>query len=243
MAKNKKDNLILSSPSDFASREIYEKTMAAKQQNIANLQPSFLDNLMKSAVGESLENVFSHLLKEESEKNKQGKTSDKIEKLELRAERDEEEAQDEQEDDEAKGSKAGADTSSPKVKAQKLPSAMEPEDIAKILNIIRAGKSLKDPEVKKRFDIWWDALAPPEKVALKGFLDGIAQIIAGDVEAEEASTPSAGPYNVEMTSAPKEKPRRVMKKGEEKATPDHINAPIIVGEVNDAGDFKKRMIT
>ena len=222
--------------------------------NIADLQGSLLENFLRQAVGDSVVTTFSHLLpekdrakilSEDKEKKNQDKTSGKIDKLGLRAERDDEKVQDEQEDGAAEeDSGKEADTSSPKVKAQKLPSAMEPEDIAKMLNIIRAGKSLKDPDVKKRFDVWWDALTPPEKIALKGFLDGIAQIIAGDIEAEDASKPSADPYNVQMGAAPKEKPRRPTKNNKQGVdVAAGTDAPIVVGEVNSAHEIKKRMIT
>ena len=217
----------------------------SKNKNIANLDSHFINNLVQQLVGVSVKDTFSHLLLE-NEKTKQGKTSDKIEKLDLRAEKDDsEELQDEQE--EAEVEEKVEDTASPKVKAQKLPSAMEPEDIAKMLNIIRAGKSLKDPEVKERFDIWWDALAPPEKIALKGFLDGIAQIITGDTSPEDASSPSGAPYNVQMTAAAKEKPRRIQNKkaasGGSSEDPAGVDAPIVVGEVNSTSEIKKRMIT
>ena len=211
---------------------------------IAHLQPDFINKLLNLSVNQSVEEAFSHLLTEEDEKKKQNKASGKIDKLDLRAERDDEVVQDEQEEVEVE--EKTTDTSSPKVKAQKLPSAMEPEDIAKMLNIIRAGKSLKDPDVKERFDVWWDALSPPEKIALKGFLDGIAQIIAGDTEAKDASHPAQEPYNVQMTSAPKEKPRRIQNKKTGKSTssdePAGIDSPIIVGEVNSTREIKKKMI-
>ena len=216
--------------------------MSRNKQNIATIDPSFLDDILNASVSDSVKTTFKHLLSENEEKKKQNKVSGKIDKLDLRAERDDEKAQDEQE---ATGEEEKAvDTSSPKVKAQKLPSAMEAEDIAKMLNIIRAGKSLKDPEVKERFDIWFSALSPPEKIALKALLDGIAQIISGDIEAEEASKPSAAPYNVEMGAAPKEKPRKTFKKSGDKlpSEPAGTDAPIIVGEVSNTTGIKKRMV-
>ena len=129
----------------------------SKNNNIANLDKSFLDSILGKAVKDSVSKTFSHLLTER-EKQKQNKISSKIDDLNLRAEKeDSEELQDEQEETEVEVSaEEKTDTSSPKVKAQKLPAQLEPEDVAKMLNIIRAGKSLKDPDVKKRFDVWWD---------------------------------------------------------------------------------------
>ncbi len=220
--------------------EIIENSKTPR--NVANFQLSFLDKLVSSATSSSVSEVFSHLITE-NEKSKQKKVSGKIDKLDLRAERDEEGVQDEQEEVEVEKEEVKTDTSSPTVKAQKLPSAMEAEDVTKMLNIIRAGKSLKDPDVQKRFDVWFGALSPSEKVALKGFLDGIAQIISGDIEAEDASRPSAAPYNVEMGSTPKEKPRRATKKAAGNQEPSGTDSPIIVGEVNSTRELKKRMIT
>jgi hypothetical protein len=217
----------------------------AKNKNIANLNSDFLDTLMKATVGSSVKDVFSHLLLE-NEKQKQKKTSDKIEKLDLRAEKDDvEEQQEEQEDADGESAPEKEDSGSEKIKAQKLPDSMEVADVTKILNIIRAGKSLKDPDVQSRFDVWFGSLTPPEKVALKGFLDGIAQIITGDVEPEDASKPSAAPYNVEMGATPKEKPRRVLKKSDSPEVDNSaagVDAPIVVGEVSDVRSIKKLMI-
>ena len=67
-------------------------------ENIANLQPSFLEKLIQTATNESVEQMFSKLLVED-EKSKQSKVSGKIDKLGLRAEKDDETVQDEQEED------------------------------------------------------------------------------------------------------------------------------------------------
>ena len=216
----------------------------SKEKNIANFSPAFLDQLIRSATGESVDRLFSGLLNE-NEKSKQDKTSGKIDKLGLRAETESDETlQDEQEESTGEETPKQTDTSSPTVKAQKLPSAMEPEDIAKMLNIIRAGKSLKDGEVKERFDFWWEGLSGPEKIALKAFLDGIAQIITGDTELEKISKPSAAPYNVNMGAAPKQKPRKQLKKKDSLASKEDRNndAPIIVGEVNSTAELKNKMV-
>tara|TARA_R100000655_G_C2971480_1_gene190416 strand:- start:41 stop:694 length:654 start_codon:yes stop_codon:yes gene_type:complete len=214
-------------------------------RNIANLDPDKVDSLLKSLVDDSVRKVFSHLLTE-SEKEKQDKISSKIDKQDLRAETEEQQVQDEQEEVEAEETTAQTktDTSSPKVTAQKLPDSMDAEDVTKMLNIIRAGKSLKDPDVQERFTVWFDLLSPPEKIALKGFLDGIAQIIAGDVEAEEASKPSSKPYNVDMGSEPKTSRRRPDKKtsGDIPKQDTSNDSPIIVGEVSDISEIKKRFI-
>ena len=235
----------LTSDQEAEANNLHGRKKQVKESNIANFQPSFLDNLIRAATNDSV-NILLEKIMTESEKSKQSKTSDKIDKLGLRAEKNDESVQDEQEDAaEETPKQTPEDQASPTVKAQKLPSAMEPEDISKMLNIIRAGKSLKDGEVKERFDFWWEGLSGPEKIALKAFLDGIAQIITGDTEVEKISKPSIAPYNVEMGAAPKEKPRKRLKKSDPSDSPDSgggVDAPIIVGEVNSAKELKKRMV-
>jgi hypothetical protein len=212
----------------------------AKNKNIANLDSSFLEILVQNMTNQSVSEVFSHLLTE-SEKEKQEKTSKKIDKLDLRAETEDNKEQQEEEEDAEDTAAPEKDEPRAEVKAQKLPEAMDSEDVQKMLNIIRAGKSLKDPEIQERFDIWFGSLSPSEKIALKGFLDGIAEIIAGDIEAEEASKPSAPPYNVEMGSQPAEKPRKISAK-KDSGGPSGEDSPIIVGEISDVSGIKKILL-
>lgn len=228
--------------------------MSKKDKNLknhfsnSNIDFTFLDSILEKAAEDSVKDTFSKYLNEDERKN-QKNISQKIEDLNLRSEVDEEKAQDEQEDMATSSSeKEKVDTSSPKVKVQKLPSAMTPDDIARVLNVIRAGKSLKDGETRKRFDVWWDLLNGSEKIALKAFLDGIAQIVAGDVSAEEASKPSMEPYSVEMSSEPKQsirKPEESSKKAtvpEKNLDDDPDQSPIIVGEVNNTSKIKSMMV-
>tara|TARA_Y100000310_G_scaffold342780_1_gene447398 strand:- start:2059 stop:2754 length:696 start_codon:yes stop_codon:yes gene_type:complete len=230
MTQDKKDNITL---------DPIKKILSENEFNISSLE-----KLIKSAAGDAVGDIFSHLITEDEKKN-QKSISKEIEDLNLRAETDKEVVQDEQESDPPEEKKV-TDTSSPKVKAQKLPSGMEPDDVAEMINIIRAGKSLKDGEVRERFDIWWDLLSPPEKIALKAFLDGIAQITTTDVTAEDASKPSASPYNVEMNSSSRQSPRKASldpgEKNSKETTFDDEDSPIIVGEVSNISEIKKRMI-
>lgn len=216
--------------------------------SIASLDNQVLENAIEKAANESIKSTFSKYLNEDEKKN-QKNISKKIDDLNLRSENDKEEVQDEQEEPlEDSSEEQKTDTSSPKVKVQKLPSAMTPDDIARVLNIIRAGKSLKDGETRKSFEVWWDLLNSSEKIALKAFLDGIAQIVTGDVSAEEASKPSMEPYSVEMSSEPKQSARKPEKISKPSTKPEEIKSdeldqsPIIVGEVNSAANLKSRMV-
>ena len=78
------------------------------------------------------------------------------------------------------------------------------------------------------------------KIALKGFLDGLAQVITGGVEGSQARSPASAPYNVKMganplqgrtpTSSPTQK---AIKKAEKKIEKEPEDSPIVVGEVAD----------
>lgn len=217
--------------------------MSIKEKSIANIDEDFLKKLLEKHVHNSVRKTISHLILEENEEKKNQKDlSKKIDKQGLRAEQEETSKQEEKEEnlDSDEDSKEDDTT---KIKAQKLPETMESEDISRMLNIIRAGKSLKDPKVKERFDAWFGSLSPAEKVALKGFLDGMAQIITGDSEPEKASKPSSPPYNVKMTSASSPKPRKSSPDDKDAQKPSGIDAPIVVGEVNDISEIKKRFFS
>ena len=61
-------------------------------------------------------------------------------------------------------------------------------DIAQRVNFIRAGASLKDPEVKRAIAVWIAQLREPERLAAYTALDALAQIILGGKSPAEAPT-------------------------------------------------------
>jgi len=175
------------------------------------------------------------------------KTSDDDEE-----EGDTEEADDEEgksaEDKSEKKKDPKSDSSAPKPKSEPgkpqikidlvLPDSIKSDDIQKKLNLLRAGKSLKDEDTKKRFDTYFSSLSAPQKVALKGFLDGLAQVILGEIPGNDAKNPSDSPYNVKMDAdpdqesemkKPKSEPAKVSSKPSS-SKPAGSNTPIVVGE-------------
>jgi len=141
-----------------------------------------------------------------------------------------------------------SDSSAPKPKSEPgkpqikidlvLPDSIKSDDIQKKLNLLRAGKSLKDEDTKKRFDTYFSSLSAPQKVALKGFLDGLAQVILGEIPGNDAKNPSDSPYNVKMDAdpdqesemkKPKSEPAKVSSKPSS-SKPSGSNTPIVVGE-------------
>jgi hypothetical protein len=123
-----------------------------------------------------------------------------------------------------------------------LPDSIKPDDIEKKLNLLRSGKSLKDEETKKRFDTYFSSLSAPQKVALKGFLDGLSQVILGEIPGTDAKNPSDSPYNVKMDADPdqeseRKKPTRPTKSSPLSSKPSGTNTPIVVGESSNKSDL------
>ena len=188
---------------------------------------SLLDEITEASVRDAFLEVYSNLL-EQKEQTKQDKASEEIKDLDLRANKkakstDEEEV--EEEEIEVKTQVEPKEEKPEVVIPETLPDVLEAESIIKSINVIRSGNSLKDPGVQERFGVYFDKLSPPEKVALKGFLDGLAQVIAGDVSGEEATSPKQPPYNVTMQDNPDQKTREA-KPAPGTGEPD---APIVVG--------------
>ena len=193
---------------------------------------SRLDEITKASVRDAFREVYAGLL-EGKEQTKQEKASEEIKDLNLRANKkakstDEEEV--EEEEVEVKTKVEPKDEKPEVVVPDKLPDVLEPESIIKSINVIRSGNSLKDPGVQARFGTYFDKLAPPEKIALKGFLDGLAQVIAGDVPGEDATSPEKPPYNVSMEDNAVQKTRKDIIKPSIPGSSNEPDAPIVVGE-------------
>jgi hypothetical protein len=75
---------------------------------------------------------------------------------------------------------------------------IEPDDIIEKLNSIRSGKSFKDENISKSMSQYIGSLSKAEKVALFAFVKGIAQIVTGEVTAQQASDPDKKPADVQM---------------------------------------------
>ena len=206
----------------------------------ALMKSSEVKKLIEKSITESVAKTFSHLISED-EKQKQDKVSKKLDNLGLRAS-DNKKAQDEDEETPVLDPDSSPKESE-KDGVKKLPKPLEPSDAVKVLNIIRSGESLKDESVMDRFSTWWNTLSSDEKISLKAFLDGIAEVISGDSDPETASAPSRPPYNV-RTSKIEDAPK-------EKITPAKTNlsqpsgsesSPIVVGEVNNTLREKSKMV-
>lgn len=185
----------------------------------------------------------SSLSGEDDERNRQDQQKSSVNKRGLKAsdekptskeEAEEEETEkspkdkDEKREDRSKG-KGTAD--SPKLKTPKASQLKNPTlaIVADKLNALRGGKSLKDPEVKKSFEQYFDSLTTPEKQSLVIFLTGIAQVLAGKEVGAGALDPSDAGLRVKKSKEISSKtPDNQDPTKKSSGTEDN---PIIVGEV------------
>lgn len=75
---------------------------------------------------------------------------------------------------------------------------IKPKDIVEKLNAIRSGRSFKDSSVSSSMEEYINSLSKAEKTALMAFLKGIAQIVTGEIPAQQASDPGDNPADVQM---------------------------------------------
>lgn len=75
---------------------------------------------------------------------------------------------------------------------------IKPKDIVDKLNAIRSGRSFKDSSVSSSMEEYINSLSKAEKVALMAFLKGIAQIVTGEIPAQQASDPGDKPADIKM---------------------------------------------
>ena len=203
-----------------------------------------IERLIQEAVSDSFRETYHHLLESESEEEIQKSTSKEIEDLKLRASKKKEGEKDlEEEETENPAQKRIV----PKEKKEKtslgqeeLPEVIKSSDIVKVINIIRSGNSLKDKDVKNRFKQYFGTLSGAEKIALKGYLDGLAQVISDGVPGTQAVDPSDPPYNIEMKTDDKvNQDKTRTKKSSVEQIPSGEAAPIIVGEEADKSNILK----
>lgn len=128
----------------------------------------------------------------------------------------------EAEDDEAEGKEPG---DKPRVVSKKLatgkaepeaPKAVIPDptdikdvtfdQVITLMNMMRSGRSSKDPGTKRSLQDYYKGLNPGEKQALFVLLSGLTQIIAGGVEGDEAPDPAEVGIKIKPRRAEREAP-------------------------------------
>ena len=193
-----------------------------------------LDEIIQRAIFETMED----------ERAKQKKQSSKIEKLGLRAsdkKETSEEVAEAEEEEEPKKLK-GAATDKPKKKSE--PEQAEDDEtpgtatskklkdptnrqirkptfkaIANNINLLRGGKSIKDPEVRANLQDYFDKLSVEEKRQVLVYLNSLAQVMAGKKTGAEAEDPD----QAKKQATKKSKESKVAKK-------TSSSSVIVVGE-------------
>lgn len=129
-----------------------------------------------------------------------------------------------------------------------IPETIKFGNVRNVLNTIRAGRSLKDEEIKSELKKYFDDLDEGEQVALYSYLAAIADIITMGIDNEYVREPSDSPYNVEMeksgkVKASKEKgeaPKKVKLKPAKKSAEDTA-PPIQVGKEQTTEGILRRL--
>ena len=116
-------------------------------------------------------------------------------------------------------------------KKSKLPEITLTRIIQKV-DSIRAGKSLKNADIKKELNDYYTRLNGNERIALYAFLTGLDKIMGGDTAGEKLPTPKVSPYKIKMRKKSAEE------KDSKAAGAD--DSPIIVGEA--ANKNREKMI-
>lgn len=238
-----------------------------------------IDELVKKITTQVIRETLSpHRDVAESEKDRQEEMAVKLKDLASPSSKTDEgldEADDEEKGDEKKpdaeakpekkpdpkekvvSSKIATGKEEPKDPKAVIPDPTEIKDVTfnqvvNMMNMMRSGKSSKDPETKQKLGDYFKGLNPGERQALFVLLSGLTQILAGGVAGDEAPDPSAvgikiNPRREEAPTAPSSggpTPASSKKSPPAKTTPTKSTgpAPIVVGEASDRSDIKKLLI-
>jgi len=239
-----------------------------------------IDELVKKITSEVIKETLAPLEdSSEREEARQKRMSDELKALKQsdskKTDEDLDEADDEEKSDEKKptaeakpekkpdpkekvvSSKIATGKEEPKDPKAVIPDPTEIKDVTfnqvvNMMNMMRSGKSSKDPETKQKLGDYFKGLNPGERQALFVLLSGLTQILAGGVAGDEAPDPSAvgikiNPRREEAPTAPSSgvpSPDSAKKASPAKAAPTKSTgpAPIVVGEAADRSDIKKLLI-
>ena len=128
-----------------------------------------------------------------------------------------------------------------------MPSEIKFQDIRKLIDQVRSGKSLKDKETKLELVDYYEELDEPERISLYKFLFAISAILTKDVDGDAVAGPSTGKGKVvskakTKVQAPdpnkkqiarsmdKKRKRKVTSKEKKTAPETEFSPPIKVGE-------------
>lgn len=186
-----------------------------------------IDRVARAAIRETLSPILEDEREKQKELAKDLKGLKAPKKKEAKeADEDLEEAEDEDKGEEKESAPEAEESTSekPKVVSKKLatgkpePEAPEavipnPSDIKDVtfdqvitlMNMMRSGKSAKDPRTNDSLGSYFKGLNSGERQALFVLLSGLAQILAGGVEGEKAPDPAAVGIRIKAKTADRDK--------------------------------------
>jgi len=185
-----------------------------------------LEKFIREATLDALGNALEPIRK--AELNRQKAQSRDVK--DLRSKKATHEVEEADDDEEETGGEGEGELASkvPKVTKKKLERA-KLQDVVKMLNVLRSGRSIKDPPIQKKLKAYLDQLAPEQRETLYIFLTGLSEIMVGDETGKKAMDPEQ--VGIKIT-VPKKKEKEeetvVVKDEEEEGTAE---TPIVVGEI------------
>tara|TARA_Y100000310_G_scaffold338345_1_gene427724 strand:- start:1135 stop:1788 length:654 start_codon:yes stop_codon:yes gene_type:complete len=207
-------------------------------ENVSELE-SLLAKLVHEAV-EELEGDTGAL-----ERRRQKKMAANVSELESPDKKQEmEEAEDEEAEEETvekEEVEVAADVEKP---SERKVAHATTADIFKTLNVMRSGRSLKDPEVKNALKTYIEQLTTGEQQSLYAFLSGLAEMMVGGESGAVATDPGQAGIKVKPTEKAEDEEeveidiKKTVVKDEEEET---VATPIVVGEVADKSSIRQRI--
>lgn len=137
----------------------------------------------------------------------------------------------------------GSSTKTVKVKPEKIPD-IDAKSIRDKIDNIRAGRSLKQDDVKEALNAYFQKLNGPERIALFAFLTGLEKIL-GDAS-KKVKPPHVEPYNIDMEqdqdASTVDKKKKSQPRGTKNVSKDKKSEnPIIVGERADTRSIRSKL--
>jgi len=119
------------------------------------------------------------------------------------------------------------------------------DSVVTAINTLRAGRSLKDSQIRDETSKYYDGLSEDERKVLLVFLNSLSQILTGAIKGSKATDPSDPPLNLKIgksKEAPSTKPppaQQLQAKPQQKTTAssasreEDTSPPIRVNEIQD----------
>jgi len=163
---------------------------------------------IKIKTGRTLSAAIDAIVKESMKASLYNNGMDEKEKQKrLMGEEDDDLTSDDGSDDDADTSSSSKTMDDEKEKLKN--GEVKSKDIVDKLNTIRSGKSFKDSSVSGKLDEYVESLSSAERVALLAFLKGISQIVTGEVEAANATSPDDQAPSISMQKGGQEQKKSI----------------------------------